>query len=85
MISAVHSHLRTHPSLRVMVAPLSERLRTDLKDKLLNQGHSTPIRVWENTILVDYDVYEICKANGIPITVSHIRLGSLEEADGLGL
>lgn len=62
------------------MAPLSEQQRTELKEKLLHQGHSTPIRVWENTILVDYDVFEICKANGIPICVSHIRLGSLEEA-----
>lgn len=39
-----------------------------------------PIRVWDNTILVDYDVFEICKTNNIPVSVSRIRLGSLEEA-----
>lgn len=29
---------------------------------------------------MDYDAFEICKAHGIPMTVSHVRLGSMEEA-----
>lgn len=29
---------------------------------------------------MDYEAFEICKAHGIPITVSRIRLGSMEEA-----
>lgn len=29
---------------------------------------------------MDYEAFEICKANGIPMTVSRIRLGSMEEA-----
>ena len=52
----------------------------ELKGRLLQNGCSTPIRVWENTVLVDYEAFEICKAHGIPMTVSRIRLGSMEEA-----
>lgn len=51
-----------------------------MKACLLQNGCSTPIRVWQNTVLVDYEAFEICKANGIPMTISHIRLGSMEEA-----
>lgn len=29
---------------------------------------------------MDYEAFEICKAHGIPMTVSHVRLGSMEEA-----
>lgn len=29
---------------------------------------------------MDYEAFEICKAHGIPMTVSRIRLGSMEEA-----
>lgn len=72
--------LRVHPDLRFLVAPLSDQVKDDLKVKLLQNGCSTPIRVWENTVLIDYDAFEICKSHGIPMTVSRIRLGSLEEA-----
>ena len=72
--------MRVHPDLRFLVAPLSEQVRADLKARLLQNGCSTPIRVWENIVLVDYEAFEICKAHGIPMTVSRIRLGSLEEA-----
>ena len=74
------SRLRVHPDLRFMVAPLSEQAHSDLKARLLQNGCSTPIRVWDNIVLVDYEAFEICKAHGIPMTVSRIRLGSLEEA-----
>lgn len=80
MTSAANSRLRVHPDLQVLVAPYSEKAHTELKEKLLHQGHSTPIRAWDNTILVDYEVFEICKAHDIPITISRIRLGSMEEA-----
>ena len=63
-----------------MVAPLSEAQRSELQARLIQNGCSTPIRVWENIVLVDYDAYEICKAHNIPITISRIRLGSMEEA-----
>ena len=63
-----------------MVAPLSEQAHSDLKARLLQNGCSTPIQVWDNIVLVDYEAFEICKAHGIPMTVSRIRLGSLEEA-----
>ena len=74
------TRLRVHPDLRFLVAPLSEQSHADLKARLLLYGCSTPIRVWDNIVLVDYEAFEICKAHGIPMTVSRIRLGSLEEA-----
>ena len=74
------TRLRVHPDLRFLVAPYSEQAHADLKAKLLQNGCSTPIRVWDNIVLVDYEAFEICKAHGIPMTVSRIRLGSLEEA-----
>ena len=69
------TRLRVHPDLRYMVAPLSEQVRMELKGRLLQNGCSTPIRVWENTVLVDYEAFEICKAHGIPMTVSRLSLG----------
>ena len=74
------TRLRVHPDLRFLVSPLSEQFHSDLKARLLQNGCSTPIRVWDNIVLVDYEAFEICKAHGIPMTVSRIRLGSLEEA-----
>lgn len=74
------TRLRVHPDLRFLVSPLSEQVHSDLKARLLQNGCSTPIRVWDNIVLVDYEAFEICKAYGIPMTVSRIRLGSLEEA-----
>jgi len=80
MTSAINARLRVHPNLRVLVAPYSEQFRAELIGKMLSQGHSMPIRAWDNTILVDYEVFEICKAHDIPISISRIRLGSMEEA-----
>ena len=80
MTSSIGTRLRVHPDLCFLVAPLSEQVHTELKGRLLQNGCSTPIRVWENTVLVDYEAFEICKAHGIPMTVSHVRLGSMEEA-----
>lgn len=72
--------MRVHPDLRYMVAPISEETRNALSTRLIRNGCSTPIRVWDNIVLVDYDAYEICKANGIPMNVSRIRFGSMDEA-----
>lgn len=80
MTSNMGTRLRVHPDLRFLVVPLSEQMHQELKRRLIQNGCSTPIRVWENTVLVDYDAFEICKANGIPMTISHIQLESIEEA-----
>ena len=80
MTSSIGTRLRVNPDLRFLVAPLSEQAHKELKGRLLQNGCSTPIRVWENTVLVDYEAFEICKSNSIPMTVSRIRLGSMEEA-----
>ena len=55
------TRLRVHPDLRFLVAPYSEQAHADLKAKLLQNGCSTPIRVWDNIVLVDYEAFEICK------------------------
>lgn len=80
MTSNIGTRLRVHPDLQYMVAPLPKQVRQEPASRLLQNGCSTPIRVWENTVLVDYEAFEICKANGIPMNVSHIRLGSMEKA-----
>ena len=80
MTNSTNTRLRVHPDLRFLVAPFSEQVHQELKSHLLQNGCSTPIRVWENIVLVDYEAFEICKTNGIPMSISRIRLGSMEEA-----
>ena len=80
MTKNMGTRLRVHPDLRYMVAPLSEESRNALSTRLIKYGCSTPIRVWENIVLVDYEAFEICKANGIPMNVSRIRLENMNEA-----
>lgn len=80
MTKNMGTRLRVHPDLRNLVAPFPEETRNALSARLIRNGCSTPIRVWENIVLVDYEAFEICKANGIPMNVSRIRLGSMNEA-----
>lgn len=80
MTNSNGARLRINPDLRFMVAPYSQQSRSELKRKLLFNGCSTPIRVWENIILVDYEVFDICKSYRLPIKVSKVNLNCVEEA-----
>lgn len=74
------TRLRTNPDFRFMVAPYTDKARSELKTRLLFSGCSSPIRVWDNMILVDYEIFDLCKTFRIPFKVAQVSLNCYDEA-----
>ncbi len=72
--------LRLSPDFAMLVAPLDEQSKKKLEERLIAKGCFRPIRIWNETVLVDQDAYILCQAHNIPITVSKVPVKSLEEA-----
>lgn len=69
-----------HPQLSRLVAPLPARKRRELEHRLSRCSHSTPIRIWKNYILVDFESYDYCLKHKITVDVSYLAFRSEEEA-----
>ena len=48
------------PVLEVLVMPLDPVERAELEDRVQRQDGATRVRVWNTTLLVDYDYYDYC-------------------------
>lgn len=69
-----------HPQLSRLVAPLPARKRRELEHRLSRCNHSTPIRIWKNYILVDFESYDYCQKHKITVDVSYLAFRNEEEA-----
>lgn len=74
------TELRIDPEFRRLVAPIQEADRLKQEKWTTRRRHSLPIRVWENTILVDYEAYFYSQAKGLSIRTSQVFLKSYDDA-----
>lgn len=72
--------LRINPAFGILVAPIDPKCKKKLEDQLLEKGCTRPIRVWNDTVLVDQEVYVLCQAHNIPFSVSKVPVKCQEEA-----
>lgn len=72
--------LRIDSEFRRLVAPIQEADRLKQEKWITRRGHSLPIRVWRDTILVDYDTYSFCSSHNIPSYISNLHIKTREEA-----
>lgn len=72
--------LRIDPEFRALVAPVWEIERIKREIRIERLGEAASVRVWNDTVLVDYDTYSFCCTRNWPMRRSAIRLDSREEA-----
>lgn len=72
--------LKKDKALKMLVQPLSENERKKLKSDLHMKRLSLPVRVWNMTILVDYDMYEIYRNCHLAFSLQKISINNMEEA-----
>ena len=72
--------LDRNPVLEVLVMPLDQAERAELEEHVQRQDGATGVRVWNTTILVDYDYYDYCHRCNVPFGLIDIPLRSEEEA-----
>ena len=72
--------MQINPEFRLMVAPLPEANRLKQEKWMAYRGQSMPIRVWEDTILVDYETYSYSQSHSLPLHVSQVMLKTYEDA-----
>ena len=71
--------LKIDPEFRRLVPPPTLEERKALEEEILNPDRSRVIRVWYNTILVDYTYYEYCQLLQLPYETAGIPYVSREE------
>jgi len=64
----------------IMVAPQTEQARREMEERLLQYGCNLPIRVWNNTVLVDQEEYLFCRSHNLPLNVKKMRFRNQYEA-----
>lgn len=72
--------LRIEPDFRRLVAPLTLTELKSMEDSLNNPDSAKEVRVWKNTILVDYEYYDYCHMLQIPFLLINVPLANREEA-----
>ena len=72
--------LKVNPELKKLVPPLSAQERELMIASLCDSEQPPEIRVWFNTILVDYECYEYCITLNIPFNIAPVNLQCFEEA-----
>ena len=70
--------LRVEPEFRRLVAPLTLTELKNMEDSLNSPDSTKEVRVWRNTILVDYE-------NGMGVSIGRIREDSVYEFKFVGL
>ena len=71
--------LKIDPEFRRLVPPPPLEERKALEEEILSPDRSRVIRVWYNTILVDYTYYEYCELLQLPYETASIPYVSREE------
>ncbi len=72
--------LRVDPGLRRLVAPLTLTELESIKNCLNDPNNKKEVRIWKNTILVDYEYYDYCHMLQIPFLLVNVPLANQEEA-----
>ena len=72
--------LRVEPEFRRLVAPLTLTELKNMEDSLNSPDSTKEVRVWRNTILVDYEYYDYCHMLQIPFSLINVPLSDQEEA-----
>ena len=72
--------LRIEPEFRRLVAPLTLIELKNMEDSLQSPDSAKEIRIWRNTLLVDYEYYDYCHMLQIPFSLINIPLANQEEA-----
>lgn len=74
--------LRVEPEFRRLVAPLTLTELKNMEDSLNSPDSTKEVRVWRNTILVDYEYYDYCHMFiSVNLTlVTRVAASSLVEA-----
>ena len=61
--------LKIDNELKILARPLTQKEYVQLEQDILKKGCSTPITVWNDTIIDGYNEYEICIRNKLPYSV----------------
>lgn len=72
--------LKIDENLEMLVQPMSVHEREQLKTTLHTKNSSAPIRVWNMTVLIDYDLYELYQSYQSDFTLQRIAVNNMEEA-----
>ena len=72
--------LRVEPEFRRLVAPLTLTELKNMEDSLNSPDSTKEVRVWRNTLLVDYEYYDYCHMLQIPFSLINVPLSDQEEA-----
>lgn len=72
--------LQINPELRRLVAPLPDETRLKQEKWMAYRGQSLPIRVWDETILVDYETYSYSRTQSLPFHTTQVFLKSYDDA-----
>ena len=71
--------LKIDPEFRRLVPQLTLAELNDLEEEIFSSNRERKIRVWYNTILVDYTYYEYCEALQLPFETIGLPYTSREE------
>lgn len=66
--------------MKLLHLPLSNAELRHLEMKVIQVGPTEPIKVWNNLIIEDYDIYTICQKHNIPFTTHHMSFSNKEQA-----
>ena len=64
--------LQTDEDFLRLSFPLNPREVRQLEQRILENGCTTPIRVWNSYIVMDFEIYEICHKHKIPFSIVRI-------------
>ena len=62
--------LQTDEDFLRLSFPLNSREIRQLEQRILENGCTAPIRVWNSYIVMDFEVYEICHKHKIPFSIT---------------
>ena len=71
--------LEIDPAFKLLVQPLEPGSRKLLEDNIRRSGCVRNIAVWHNTILQDFELYDICRKYGKPFNIVTATSTSREE------
>jgi len=72
--------LKINPDFKDLIPPLSQDELTQLTQNIIAEGCRDAIKTWNGTIVDGHNRYAICRANGIPYSVSKVSFPSKKDA-----
>lgn len=67
-------------NLRILEMPHSENAVKSIIDKLKRTMIKPEFLVWQNYLLLDFRIFELCEQQGIPYTIKQVPFSTLNEA-----